>query len=83
MPCPARHSLQACSKGHKCTPQKSSNNDAGRQALQNAYITRNIDKAAASFRERTDVDTVYVFEVEVDIWTPKGSGKARNKLAFI
>jgi hypothetical protein len=50
---------------------------------QNAYITRDTEKAAQAFRERADVDKVHVFEVEVDVTTPQGSGKLRNKLAFL
>ena len=52
--------------------------------FQNAYITRDIDKAIETFRKRLNgpVDA-RSFEVTVDVWTPKGSGKATNKLAFI
>jgi hypothetical protein len=50
---------------------------------QNAYITRDIETAAQAFRDRAGIDNIRVFEVEVDVTTPQGSGKLRNKLAFI
>lgn len=53
------------------------------QHYQNAYITRNIEKALQTFRERCGQENVTSFEVEVDVTSTKGEGKARNKLAFI
>lgn len=50
---------------------------------QNAYITRDIDRATELFKQRLGVEDASFFEVEVDVWTPQGVGKARNKLAFI
>jgi hypothetical protein len=50
---------------------------------QNGYITRDIEKAIAQFRERSDVQNVTSFEVTVPVTTPQGSGMATNKLAFI
>jgi catechol 2,3-dioxygenase-like lactoylglutathione lyase family enzyme len=50
---------------------------------QNAYITRDIEKAAQAFRDRAGVDKVHVFDVEVDVTTPHGNGKLGTKLAFI
>jgi catechol 2,3-dioxygenase-like lactoylglutathione lyase family enzyme len=52
--------------------------------FQNAYITRDIEKAIDTFRQRLNgpVDA-RCFEVTVDVWTPAGSGPATNKLAFI
>jgi hypothetical protein len=50
---------------------------------QNAYITRDIEKAVELFKDRLGVNEASFFEVEVDIWTPAGIGKAKNKLAFI
>jgi hypothetical protein len=50
---------------------------------QNAYVTRNIDKAIESFRKRSDVQDVMTIEIEQELWTPRGSGVAREKLAFI
>ncbi|MDH4040369.1 MAG: VOC family protein [Gammaproteobacteria bacterium] len=51
--------------------------------FQNAYITRNIEKALQLFRDRCGAENVRSFEVEVDVFTPRGEGKATNKLAFI
>ena len=53
------------------------------QHYQNAYITRNIDKAIADFRSRVEVQNVMTYEGEVEVTTPKGKGTAVNKLAFI
>jgi len=50
---------------------------------QNAYITRDIDKALDIFRTRFNVKEARSFEVTVDVHTPQGSGAATNKLAFI
>ncbi|MYM61907.1 VOC family protein [Pseudomaricurvus sp. HS19] len=50
---------------------------------QNAYITRNIDKALQQFRDRCGAENVTSFEVEVDVTSTQGEGKARNKLAFV
>lgn len=52
--------------------------------FQNAYITRDIDKAIETFRKRLNgpIDA-RSFEVTVNVTTPKGSGFATNKLAFI
>lgn len=50
---------------------------------QNGYITRDIEKAIARFRERSGVEDVTSFEVTVPVTTPKGSGFGTYKLAFI
>lgn len=50
---------------------------------QNAYVTRNVDKAVAEFRARADVRTVLETEVAVEIWTPLGTGVGVQKLAFV
>jgi hypothetical protein len=50
---------------------------------QNAYITRDIDKAVASFRSRADVADARVFEAAVEVQTPVGRGMAVSKLCFI
>ena len=50
---------------------------------QNAYVTRNIDKAVDAFRSRSGVTQVSQIEVTTEVWTPKGSGPATNRLAFI
>ncbi|HEX7854944.1 MAG TPA: VOC family protein [Sphingobium sp.] len=52
--------------------------------FQNAYITRNIEKALETFRSRLgNGEEVRSFEIEQEIWTPKGKGKAKQKLAFV
>lgn len=51
--------------------------------FQNAYITRDIEKAIDAFRSRSGVAEVMSMEVTTQVWTPKGSGAATNKLAFI
>ncbi|MFT5482813.1 MAG: hypothetical protein ACI9GW_001467 [Halieaceae bacterium] len=53
------------------------------QHFQNAYITRDIEKTLQSFRDRCGTENVRSFEVEVEVSTPKGQGKAIIKLAFI
>jgi hypothetical protein len=51
--------------------------------FQNAYVTRDIDKAAAAFKARGDVPETTVFEAEVEVWTPGGRGRIANRLSFI
>ena len=50
---------------------------------QNAYVTRNVDKAVAEFRARADVRTIMETEVPVRVWTPQGEGTGVQKLAFV
>lgn len=50
---------------------------------QNAYVTRNVDKAVAEFRERADVRSIMEIEVPVQLWTPQGEGVGVQKLAFV
>jgi hypothetical protein len=50
---------------------------------QNAYITRDIDKAVKSFRARAGVEDPRVFEAQVEVQTPAGRGMAVSKLSFI
>lgn len=50
---------------------------------QNAYVTRNVDKAVASFREHADVRSLMEIEVPVQVWTPRGEGVGVQKLAFV
>jgi Glyoxalase/Bleomycin resistance protein/Dioxygenase superfamily len=50
---------------------------------QNAYVTRNVDKAVAEFRERADVRTIMEIETPVQVWTPQGEGVGVQKLAFV
>jgi hypothetical protein len=50
---------------------------------QNAYVTRNVDKAVAEFQQHADVRAVMAFEVPVKVWTPRGEGAGLQKLAFV
>jgi hypothetical protein len=50
---------------------------------QNAYVTRDIDKAVESFRARAGVSEARVFEASVEVQTPAGRGLAVSKLSFI
>lgn len=51
--------------------------------FQNAYITRDIDRAVADLCAQAGIDKGQWFEAEVEVTTPKGSGPLKNKLAFI
>ncbi|WP_336968580.1 VOC family protein [Sphingobium aromaticiconvertens] len=51
--------------------------------FQNAYVTRDVDKAVAQFKQRADVRTLSEIEVPVQLWTPQGEGKGVQKLAFV
>jgi hypothetical protein len=53
------------------------------QHYQNAYITRDIEKAVAGFRARSAVEKVMRFEGPVEVSTANGRGTAVSKLAFI
>jgi hypothetical protein len=53
------------------------------QHYQNAYVTRDLAKAVATFGEYVEPRLAMHFEVEVDLWTPQGEGKGVQKLAFI
>ena len=50
---------------------------------QNAYVTRDIDKAIESFRVHGGVQDARVFEPPVEVQTPNGRGIAVSKLSFI
>src|SRR6185369_13946700 len=50
---------------------------------QNAYVTRNVDRAVADFRKYADVRALYEIEVPVQVWTPQGEGVGVQKLAFV
>ena len=50
---------------------------------QNAYVTRDVDKAVASFREHADTRLIIQTEVDVPLWTPQGEGIGTQKLAFV
>lgn len=51
--------------------------------FQNAYVTRNVDKAVARFKQHADVRSLMEIEVAVQLWTPKGEGTGVQKLAFV
>ena len=51
--------------------------------FQNAYVTRDLDKAVAQFKDRADVRKVIEAEVRVPLWTPQGEGEGLQKLAFV
>jgi hypothetical protein len=51
--------------------------------FQNAYITRDIDKAVAALKGRADIREFMQFEVTTDVTSPTGPGQLTNKLAFI
>ncbi len=50
---------------------------------QNAYITRNIDKAIADFQKCAEVRKVLRHEGATEVLTPAGRGTLHNKLAFV
>lgn len=50
---------------------------------QNAYVTRNVDKAVAEFKKRADIRKLMEIEVPVQVTTPKGTGASVQKLAFV
>ena len=50
---------------------------------QNAYVTRNLDKAVAGFKDRAEIRSLMQFEVAVELWTPQGSGTGKQKIAFV
>jgi hypothetical protein len=50
---------------------------------QNAYVTRDIEKALDIFRTRYGVKDPKYFQAEVEVTTPHGKGVAVNKVAFI
>ena len=53
------------------------------QHYQNAYVTRNIQKAIEAFKSRADVRKLIQYEASTDVMTPTGPAKLTNKLAFI
>ncbi|WP_428310621.1 VOC family protein [Hydrocarboniphaga sp.] len=50
---------------------------------QNAYVTRDIEKAIGYFRTHYGVPDARYFQAEVEVTTPRGTGIAVNKVAFI
>lgn len=50
---------------------------------QNAYVTRNIQKAIGDFKRRADVRKLIEYEASTEVMTPTGPARLTNKLAFI
>ena len=50
---------------------------------QNAYVTRNLAKALAAFRQMADVRLVIEHDALIDVHTPSGIRPMHNKLAFV
>jgi hypothetical protein len=51
--------------------------------FQNAYVTRNIQKAIATFKSQADVRKLIQYEGSTEVMTPTGPATQTNKLAFI
>jgi hypothetical protein len=49
---------------------------------QNAYVTRNRDKAVALLRERHGLGDFIFFETDIEVRTPGGIGRAQTKVAL-
>jgi Glyoxalase/Bleomycin resistance protein/Dioxygenase superfamily len=52
------------------------------RVYQNAYVTRDIDKAVADFAARADARSTVQFEATSDVLTSAGPGSQTVKLAF-
>lgn len=53
------------------------------QHYQNAYVTRDIQKAMADFRSHANVRTESCYEGPVPVRTPEGSVMMHNKIGFM
>ena len=51
--------------------------------FQNAYVTRDIEKAIETFKARANVRKLIRYEGATEVITPAGPGTQKNKLAFI
>ena len=51
--------------------------------FQNAYVTRNLDKAVADFRKLADVRAEYFWEGEMNVDTPDGPDSMHIKMALV
>ena len=51
--------------------------------FQNAYVTRNIQRAIDDFTAKADVRKVLTYEGITDVVTPNGPGTVHSKLAFV
>lgn len=50
--------------------------------FQNAYVTRDLDRAIETFRVKYGLSDFKVYTAEMDVTTPAGHGPAANKVAF-
>ena len=50
---------------------------------QNAYVTRNIEKAISNFKAFANPRKIIQYEGTTEVMTPAGSGTQTNKLAFL
>jgi hypothetical protein len=50
---------------------------------QNAYVTRNIEKAIEAFKARADIRKLIQYEGTTQVMTPAGPATQSSKLAFI
>lgn len=51
--------------------------------FQNAYVTRDVNKWIAAFKERAAIDRLLTYEGTTDVVAPHGPATQTNKLAFI
>lgn len=51
--------------------------------FQNAYVTRDMERAIALLREQYGVEGINVFDASIDVTTPAGSGPAKMKTALV
>lgn len=51
-------------------------------AYQNAYVTRNRDKAVAMLRERHGLEEFIFFEPDIEVRTPQGVGQSKTRVAL-
>lgn len=52
------------------------------QHYQNAYITRDIDRAIAQFGQQIGRTDIQSFEANVEVWTPRGSGSMSTRMTL-
>jgi hypothetical protein len=50
---------------------------------QNAYVTSDLDKGIEILQAQYGVKDIFRTEVTIDVWTPRGSGPATNKIALV
>jgi hypothetical protein len=52
-------------------------------AIQYAYVTRNLDKAIATLQQKYGYGDFIKFDVDGIVRTPEGSGRAQSKVAMV